>query len=432
MWFAPTYHLVNYMIVRAKNILKTVFGYDGFVSLQRDVIENILSGRDTLAVMPTGGGKSLCYQVPALIFDGITIVVSPLISLMKDQVEQLTEVGVSAVLLNSSLPTHAYRQNVERLKRGEAKLLYIAPESLLKPATLDLLRSIPVSCLAIDEAHCISEWGSDFRPEYRQLARARKNFPSSVCIALTATATEKVRADILDCLGFTDSAEFVAGFDRENLFIKVERKENPLRQIRGFLSRVPTESGIIYCTTRKKVDELSSALVSEGFPAVPYHAGLTETERERNQDLFVRDEVRIIVATIAFGMGINKSNVRFVLHHDLPGNIESYYQEIGRAGRDGMRAECLSSFLSGGYRKDQTLHKRQRGPGKTGGMVSVACDVAVRRIGRLPAHSASGLFWRNLFRRKLRHVRQLPRRRPGDEGFDHSRTEIPFLCETNG
>jgi ATP-dependent DNA helicase RecQ len=339
------------MIEQAKKILKSVFGYDEFISLQRDVIENVLSGRDTLAVMPTGGGKSLCYQVPALIFDGITIVVSPLISLMKDQVEQLTEVGVPAVLLNSSLPPSAYRRNVEKLKCGEAKLLYVAPETLLKPVTLDLLRSIPVSCLAIDEAHCISEWGPDFRPEYRQLARVRKQFPQSVCIALTATATQKVQADIIDCLGFAGSAEFVAGFNRDNLFIRVERKENPLRQTKAFLSRFPTESGIIYCITRKKVDELCAALVSVGFSAVPYHAGLSEMERERNQDLFVRDEARIIVATIAFGMGINKSNVRFVLHHDLPKNIESYYQEIGRAGRDGMRSECLLLFSPGDIEK---------------------------------------------------------------------------------
>jgi ATP-dependent DNA helicase RecQ len=349
------------MIERAKNILKTVFGYDGFISLQQKVIERVLSGQDTLAVMPTGGGKSLCYQIPAIIFDGITIVVSPLISLMKDQVEQLTELGVPAVLLNSSLPSHTYRRNVEKLRRGEAKLLYVAPETLLKPAALNLLCLMPVSCLAIDEAHCISEWGPDFRPEYRRLAEVRECLQARVCIALTATATQKVRADIANCLGFKGSSEFVAGFDRENLFIRVARKENSLRQATAFLSRFPTESGIIYCLTRRKVDELCAALVSEGFSVVPYHAGLTEEEREHNQALFVRDEIRIIVATIAFGMGIDKSNVRFVLHHDLPRNIENYYQEIGRAGRDGMTAECLLLFSSGDIEKIKVFINRKEG-----------------------------------------------------------------------
>ncbi len=349
------------MIERARNILKTVFGYDGFISLQRGVIENVLSGKDTLAVMPTGGGKSLCYQIPAVIFDGVTIVVSPLISLMKDQVEQLAESGVPAVLLNSALPVPVYRRNVEKLRRGEAKLLYVAPETLLKPAALNLLCSIPVSCLAIDEAHCISEWGPDFRPEYRRLAQVRERLPEAVCIALTATATEKVRSDIIDCLGFEDSNEFIAGFDRENLLLRVVNKENAFRQTKNFLSRFPSDSGIIYCLTRRQVDELCAALVAEGFSAIPYHAGLTEVERERNQDLFVRDEVRIIVATIAFGMGINKSNVRFVLHHDLPRNIESYYQEIGRAGRDGMKAECLLLFSPGDIHKIKRFIEMKEG-----------------------------------------------------------------------
>ncbi len=313
----------------------------------------------------------MCYQVPALIFDGITIVVSPLISLMKDQVEQLREFEIPSVLLNSALPSHVYRKNVDMLRRGEAKLLYIAPESLLKPAVLSLLRSIPVSCLAIDEAHCISEWGPDFRPEYRQLARVREHFPGAVCIALTATATRRVRADIVESLSFDASNEFVAGFDRENLFIRVVRKDNAYRQTKDFLSRFPAESGIIYCLTRRQVDELCAALVSEGFPALPYHAGLSETERERNQDMFVRDEVRIIVATVAFGMGINKSNVRFVLHHDLPRNIEGYYQEIGRAGRDGMRAECLLLFSPGDVGKLKSFIAAKEGPEKRAAWLQV-------------------------------------------------------------
>ncbi|MFZ2448749.1 MAG: DNA helicase RecQ [Syntrophobacteraceae bacterium] len=332
------------MIEKARHILKSVFGYDRFISLQREVIDNVLAGGDTLAVMPTGGGKSLCYQVPALIFEGTTVVVSPLISLMKDQVEQLTELGIPAVVLNSSLPMHAYRKNVESIREGGAKLLYIAPETLLKPNVSALLESVSVPLLAIDEAHCISEWGPDFRPEYRQLAQLRERMPRAVRIALTATATPRVRADIIKSLDFSDSGEFVASFNRENLLIRVIPKENAFRQTVAFLEKFPNESGIVYCLTRKHVDDLCAALRAQDFSACPYHAGLSEAERNLNQERFVRDEVRIIVATIAFGMGINKSNVRFVLHHDLPKSIESYYQEIGRAGRDGMRAECLLLF----------------------------------------------------------------------------------------
>ncbi|MHC1729000.1 MAG: DNA helicase RecQ [Syntrophobacteraceae bacterium] len=335
------------MIQQAKQILKSVFGYDHFISLQRDIIENVLLGNDTLAVMPTGGGKSLCYQIPALVLDGLTIVVSPLISLMKDQVEQLAQVDVPCVLLNSSLPPPAYRWNVERIRSGEARLLYIAPETLLKPNILALLDSVSVPLFAIDEAHCISEWGPDFRPEYRQLALVRERLAHAVCIALTATATPRVRRDIADCLGFGDSNHFIASFNRENLLIRVVPKEDPLKQTTGFLGRFQNESGIIYCLTRKQVDALCAVLESKGFSVCPYHAGLDETTRNRHQERFVRDEVRIIVATIAFGMGINKSNIRFVLHYDLPRNIESYYQEIGRAGRDGMRAECLLLFSAG-------------------------------------------------------------------------------------
>jgi ATP-dependent DNA helicase RecQ len=349
------------MIEQAKHILKSVFGYDRFISLQREVIENVLGGKDTLAVMPTGGGKSLCYQIPALLLEGLTIVVSPLISLMKDQVEQLAEQGVGAASLNSSLSAQEYLGNVGRIRRGEAKLLYVAPETLLKPQLQSLLESIPVACLAIDEAHCISEWGPDFRPEYRQLAEVRARLPQAVCIALTATATPRVREDIRTCLGFPTSSEFIAGFNRENLLIRVIPKDHPRRQVMDFLKRFPNESGIIYCRTRKGVDDLGALLQSEGFSACPYHAGLAESERHRNQERFVRDEVLIMVATIAFGMGINKSNVRFVLHYDLPQNIESYYQEIGRAGRDGMPAECLLLFSYADIHKAKALIANKEG-----------------------------------------------------------------------
>lgn len=332
------------MIARAKSILKEVFGYDEFRPLQPEIIQNVVEKNDTLVIMPTGGGKSLCYQIPALIFDGLTVVVSPLISLMKDQVEQLIENGVGAVFLNSSLSFEEYQRNVEQIKRNEIKLLYLAPEGLLTSRILSLLSSLQVDCLTIDEAHCISEWGHDFRPEYRQLVEVRARFPSAVCMALTATATPRVQRDIKDNLHFDASNEFVASFNRENLFLQIVPKNDPVSQTIEFLEKFADQSGIIYCFSRRQVDNLSELLQEEGFSVRPYHAGLSEVERRQNQESFIRDDVQIIVATIAFGMGINKPNIRFVIHYDLPKNIESYYQEIGRAGRDGLRAHCLLLF----------------------------------------------------------------------------------------
>ena len=323
------------------SILKETFGYDTFRPLQREVIENVMARRDTLAVMPTGGGKSLCYQIPSLLFDGLTVVVSPLISLMKDQVEQLRAFGVPALFLNSSLGPQEYQENMDYVKRGEVKLLYVAPETLLTPRILTLLAGLKVDCLTIDEAHCISEWGHDFRPEYRQLVQVRKQFPQAVCLALTATATARVRQDIRSTLQFATSNEFVASFDRENLFIEVLPKRDATRQTMDMLERYKDQSGIVYCFSRKQVDDLASYLISRGYSARPYHAGLEDIERKRNQEAFIRDDVQIIIATIAFGMGINKPNVRFVIHYDLPKSIEGYYQEIGRAGRDGLPAHCL-------------------------------------------------------------------------------------------
>jgi len=323
------------------SILKNTFGYDTFRPLQAEVIENVLQRRDTLAVMPTGGGKSLCYQIPALLFEGLTVVISPLIALMKDQVEQLRAVGVPSLFLNSSLGPQEYMENMEYVKRGEVKLLYVAPETLLTPRILSLLTSIKVDLLTIDEAHCISEWGHDFRPEYRQLIEVRKRFPEAVCLALTATATSRVRQDIRSTLKFATTNEFIASFNRENLYIEVLRKEDPFAQTIRMLERYKDQSGIIYCFSRKQVDELAWVLASKGYSVRPYHAGLEDTERRRNQEAFIRDDAQIMVATIAFGMGINKPNVRFVIHFDLPKSIEGYYQEIGRAGRDGLPAHCL-------------------------------------------------------------------------------------------
>ena len=335
------------MIRNPKRILNDVFGFEEFRPLQREIIEAVLAKRDSLVVMPTGGGKSLCYQIPAIIFDGLTIVVSPLISLMKDQVDQLGEFGVEAVFLNSSLMPDEYSRNVEMVRSGSAKMLYVAPETLLMERTLDLLSACDIDCIAIDEAHCISEWGHDFRPEYRQLIDVRERFPEAVCIALTATATERVREDIGKSLRFKNPEDFIASFNRENLFLEVIPKRNPTEQTIKFIRAFPKQSGIIYCFSRRQVDELAEDLDAEGFSVRPYHAGLEDDIRKENQELFVRDDVQIIVATIAFGMGINKPNVRFIVHYDLPKNIESYYQQIGRAGRDGLRAHCLLLFSYG-------------------------------------------------------------------------------------
>ena len=326
------------------SLLKEIFGYDTFRPLQSEVIDNVLARRDTLAVMPTGGGKSLCYQIPALLLDGLTVVVSPLISLMKDQVEQLLAFGVPALFLNSSLSQNEYQENIAYVKGGEVKLLYVAPETLLTPRILSLLAGLEIALLTIDEAHCISEWGHDFRPEYRQLIEVRKRFPDAVCLALTATATARVRLDIRTTLKFSTTNEFVASFNRENLYIEVARKRDPVEQTIQILERHEEQSGIIYCFSRRQVDELAAYLASKGYSALPYHAGLEDSERRNNQEAFIRDDAQIIVATIAFGMGINKPNVRYIIHFDLPKSIEGYYQEIGRAGRDGLPSHCILLF----------------------------------------------------------------------------------------
>lgn len=341
------------MIDQAKSILKEVFGYESFRLQQEKVINQVLNKKDALVIMPTGGGKSLCYQIPALIFDGLTIVVSPLISLMKDQVEQLREYNVPAVYLNSSLTPEAYAFNVRRIQSGKIKLLYLAPETLMMDKTRELLSSIKVDCFTIDEAHCISEWGHDFRPEYRQMATVREeDFPSAVCVALTATATPRVQDDIKNILSLKDSEAFISSFDRENLFLKIADKKDPHNQLLDFLYTRKKQSGIIYCFSRRQVDEVAEILEEEGYSVKPYHAGLHDEQRAFNQRAFIRDDVSIIVATIAFGMGINKPNVRYVVHYDMPQNIESYYQQIGRAGRDGLRSDCLLLF---GYSDTQKI-----------------------------------------------------------------------------
>ncbi|MEP7269948.1 MAG: DNA helicase RecQ [Acidobacteriota bacterium] len=324
-----------------QSILKETFGFDSFRPNQLEVIESILGRRDTLAVMPTGGGKSLCYQIPALLFEGITLVVSPLIALMKDQVEQLRAYGVPAAVLNSSISREEYQASLRDIRNGAARVLYLAPETLFMPRTLDLLANLKVDLLTIDEAHCISEWGHDFRPEYRRLTEVRELLKDVVCLAMTATATPRVRQDIRSSLRLTSANEIVASFNRENLFLTVWPKIDALRQTETFLKKFKDQSGIIYCFSRAQVDELSEYLEDHGYSVRPYHAGLDGKERQQNQEAFIRDDVQIMVATIAFGMGINKPNVRFVMHFDLPKSIEGYYQEIGRAGRDGLPSDCL-------------------------------------------------------------------------------------------
>lgn len=342
-------------------ILKRVFGYTAFRPLQEECIEAVLAKRDTLLIMPTGGGKSLCYQIPALMFEGVTVVISPLIALMTDQVRQLKALGVAAEMLNSTLDYHEYETNKNLVLSGAVKLLFMAPETLFKADIGELLKAIEVNCLTIDEAHCISEWGHDFRPEYRKLNQVRAHLPEAVCLAVTATATPRVRRDIVTNLelrthhtlseGQSLSTEFLASFNRHNLFYEVVPKSNPTAQTLDFLNRFKHQSGIIYCQSRKQVDALAATLNQQGFRALPYHAGLPADKRAKHQEAFIRDDVPIMVATIAFGMGINKPNVRFVIHFDLPKNIESYYQETGRAGRDDLPAHCLLLFGYGDIAK---------------------------------------------------------------------------------
>lgn len=327
--------------------LKQTFGYDAFRPLQREIMEASLGGRDTVAILPTGAGKSLCYQLPALVRGGLTLVVSPLIALMKDQVDQLEASGVAATFLNSTLESGEARRRVDGLRDGQYQLLYVAPERLMLPDFLGQLQHWNVSALAVDEAHCISEWGHDFRPEYRRLREVRQWLPGIPVLALTATATERVREDMIRQLELREPEVFLASFNRPNLRYQVISKSGAAAQVCNFANARPGESGIIYCQSRKTTEAMAATLRAQGFSAVPYHAGLEAAERAKNQEAFLRDEAKIVCATVAFGMGINKPNVRFVIHADLPKNIEGYYQETGRAGRDGLPADCLLLFSRG-------------------------------------------------------------------------------------
>lgn len=369
----------------AQEILKDIFGYDSFRPLQLEIIKSLLAGKDTLAIMPTGGGKSLCYQIPALIFKGITIVVSPLISLMQDQVSSLKENGVPAEFLNSSLEFSEYLETVKKLKDGEIKIVYVSPEGLASDKMMGIFHecSMPINCITIDEAHCVSEWGHDFRPDYLSISNVRKHFPNAVCLALTATATASVQQDIIKNLQLYRPTVFTASFNRKNIFLEVKPKKNALSQVIECIEKHKDESGIIYCFSRKSVDELTMKLHNEGYSVLNYHAGLSDIQRTKNQNLFIKDKVRIIIATVAFGMGINKPNVRFVIHYDMAKSLEEYYQEIGRAGRDGLESHALLLYSPGDIHKIRFFFNEAADPEKSErllqGMINYAKARTCRR-----------------------------------------------------
>ncbi len=335
-------------------VLDQYWGYDTFRPLQAEAMDCVTSGRDSLVILPTGGGKSLCYQAPALAMPGVAIVVSPLISLMKDQVDALRANGVAAAFINSSLAADERRQVTEQAKSGELKLLYASPERIVRDHTLRFLQSIDVSFVAIDEAHCVSAWGHDFRPEYTELGRLKQALPGIAMHAYTATAADRVQDDIIRGLSLQDPARLIGSFDRPNLVYRVRRGVRKLDQIQTVIARHPGESGIVYCISRNEVDDVAAQLKAAGVRAAPYHAGMADTARARNQEGFLTDRIDVIVATVAFGMGIDKPNVRFVVHSGMPKSLEAYVQESGRGGRDGLEAECLLLYSG----KDPVLWRR--------------------------------------------------------------------------
>ncbi len=346
--------MVTAMAVEADALaetLKRYFGFDAFRPLQEAIVSDVLDGRDVFAILPTGGGKSLCYQLPALVTPGLTVVISPLIALMKDQVDAMTTAGIPATFLNSSLPYDVVRTRSEQLARGAYKLLYVAPERLTVPAFAAELANWNVARFAVDEAHCISEWGHDFRPDYRRIAELRTSFAGVPFLAFTATATDRVRDDIVERLALQRPAIHLGSFNRPNLVYRVAHGGRSTERLIAWLRQRPDDAGIVYVGSRAGADDLATRLSAAGIAAVPYHAGLAAATRARNQERFQRDAVRVVCATVAFGMGIDKSNVRFVVHYDVPRSIEGYYQETGRAGRDGLPAECLLYFSYGDVAK---------------------------------------------------------------------------------
>ena len=392
--------------------LKEYFGFSSFKGNQEAVIRNVLEGKDTFVLMPTGGGKSLCYQLPAMLMDGVAIVISPLIALMKNQVDAMrtfsAESGI-AHFLNSSLNKTAVAQVRQDVLDGKTKLLYFAPESLTKEDNVAFLRKIKVSFYAIDEAHCISEWGHDFRPEYRRIRPIINEIGSAPLIALTATATPKVQLDIQKNLGMSDASVFKSSFNRPNLYYEIRPKHNVDHDIIRFIKQNEGKSGIIYCLSRKKVEELTELLVANGIRALAYHAGMDASTRAANQDDFLMERVEVIVATIAFGMGIDKPDVRYVIHYDIPKSLEGYYQETGRAGRDGGEGYCLTFLQLQGHSRNSKSSCRGKAHRRAGDRQAAAAgDGFLRREFDVPPQDAAALFRRGLYRGQLRQLRQLP------------------------
>ncbi len=370
------------MIERLRETIEKYWGYKEFRPLQKEAMEHLCNRRDVIVVLPTGGGKSLCFQVPAVTSSGLAIVVSPLISLMKDQVDALTECGVPAARIDSSLTPEEREKTLELIRSRQLKLLYMSPERLVMDSFTKFLQKLDLSFIAIDEAHCISMWGHDFRPEYRQLRTLRKLFPNAPIGAYTATATEQVRHDIAEQLSLNDPAMLVGSFDRPNLIYKVQAKNRIIKQVGEIIDRHRDESGIVYCIRRRDVEEMAAALTAKGLRVAPYHAGLPDETRKKNQDDFATDKVDTIVATIAFGMGIDKSNVRYVIHAGMPKSLEHYQQESGRAGRDGLEAECCLFYSAGDYGTWKSLMRD---------MDPKAMEVAVAKLGRMYSYCTEGV-----------------------------------------